>query len=242
MKRIIALLLAVLLLMSMAACSRQEPAGTSAGQTTQPTTEVTEPSTQEVTEPPTMANDQFDPEKSAALIGTWKTTLLLNGKLLNFADMEGFVEMELLYTLNADGTYTRGVEEQVFKMDLAAFESLVENYMMDSYYTKFAAEKKISGWGEKRINEEWEATEKAVAQQHTDEFLSTLNLSYRFTNLNRSGDYYEQDGKLCFSKTDGSYETCSFTLEEGTLTLTDTDDLRPYRQMNINFPITLTKG
>lgn len=245
MNRFFALLLAAVLVLSLTACAPEKPPATepsTEASTEASTQEVTEPSTQEVTEPPTMANDQFDPEKSQALIGTWKTTLILNGKLLNFADMAGFVEMELVYTLNDDGTYTRGVDPQEFQMDLAAFQSIVEEYMMDSYYTKFTAEKKLSGWGEKRINEEWEATEKAAAQTQTDEFLDTLNLSYRFSGLNRSGDYYELDGKLYLSKGEGAYEACSFLLEEGTLTLTDTDDLRTYRQININFPLVLTKG
>ena len=188
-----------------------------------------------------MANEFFDPVASKDLIDTWYVDVVLDGSLLNFPDMESTTTMKLQYQLNGDGTYTRGVDQKEYDTAIAAYESYVRSYMLGRRYAKFAAEKKLEGKKEEKIKEEWSQTGWPEAQVEINDFVEKLYLGYRFSSLNRSGDYYAKDGVLFFSQEDGTYEECPYQLaEDGTLQLLSSTDLRTYSQMKLNFPLTLT--
>ncbi len=246
MKKWIALLL-TLAAVVCTACSQtpEETTGTTteATQATQPTTEAptTQPTT-EATEPPTMANEFFDPVASKDLVDTWSVEVLLDGSLLNFTDLEKSVTMKLQYQLNNDGTYVRGVAQEEYDQAIAAYESYIRDYMLGRRYAKFAAEKKLEGKDEEEIKEAWAQTGWPEAQVEVNTFVDGLYLGYRFSALNRVGDYYAQDGVLYLSQEDGSYEACTYQLAEGSLQLLDSTDLNTYTQVKLTFPLTLTNG
>lgn len=262
MKRWIAMLLALTALLC-AGCSK-EPAAptenttTAPSDTTAPSTEPTETTT-EPTEPPTMANEFFDPEESKNLIDTWTTNVVLDGSILNFPDMESSITVKLRYQLNGDGTYVRGVEQKEFDTAIAAYESFVRDYMLAQRYASFVAEKNLEKKKKDQIAKEWEQTGWPQAQLEVDEFVTGLHLGYRFSTLNRSGDYYASkdvavqdpaadaatepvttEDVLYFSMGDGTYEKCRYVLNTDGLTLLDTTDPNTFSQLNIDFPLTLT--
>ena len=245
MKKWIALL-AVVLSLFLAACGGEPaPAETEPSDvtTTEPTTEATEPSeTEPVTEETTFANDRFDPDACSELIGVWTVPLVLDGELLNLEGMEATVEMTFAYRLNADGTYTRGVEPGEFEAAITAYEDAVGAFMLDRLYAKFTAEKQLEGVSKKKIPELWEQEGKAPAEDQTNRFVEGLYLDYRFAELNTEGDYYEEDGVLWFSREGGSYESCSYTLSEEGLTITGVDNADIYRQVKLEIPLTLVKA
>lgn len=243
MKKAIALLLAVLSL-SLTACGNEQPVATPDIPTTtvaatpdqpEPTTEATEPTT-------TLANDHFDPEAAAALIGSWSTTITMDGAMFNLTEMEETVEMTLIYQLNADGTYTRGVEEEEYHNAIATYGAAVEKFLVDRLYAKFTAEKLIEGISKKKIPTLWEETEKAAAEEQARRFVEGLYLDYRFSQLNSSGDYYAESEIIWFSKTDGTYEPCTYTLSEEGLTITEVEDPKVYKQLKLELPLLLTKA
>lgn len=254
MKRLLALLL-VLAAILCAGCSEEpEPtAEVSQDQSietsdTQNTTEesTTEaPTTQaptEETEPPTMANEYFDPVASAQLIDTWSVDVVLDGSIMNFPDMESSITMKLQYQLNGDGTYIRGVEQEEYDTAIAAYESFINTYMLAQRYATFVAEQKLMSKDEEEISQAWNQSGWPKAQAEVDEFVEKLYLGYRFSFLNRSGDYYAQDGVLYLSQEDGTYEACTYELTEEGLTLLDSTDPAPFTQVKLEFPLLLTNG
>lgn len=260
MKRLIALLLIATAVLCVG-CG-EEPAPTTAPPTEESTTEAptTEPTT-EATEPPTMANDLFDPVASADLIDTWSVDVVLDGTLLNFPDMEGSVTMKLCYQLRDDATYTRGVEPAEYEAAIAEYETLIRSYMLGRRYTTFAAEKKLEGKKDDEIKQIWEQTGWPQAMAEIDQFVSGLHLGYRFSALNRSGDYYAAEvlsypfeeeptlemtpqlmKMLYLSQADGTYEACVYEQTGSELTLLSSTDPNTYTQVKLEFPLTLTNG
>lgn len=249
MKKWIALLLTLTAVLCTACSQEPEPTNAPTTQATEtPTAEAptTEPSTEapttEATEPPTMANEYFDPVASAQLIDTWSVDVVLDGSLLNFPDMESSTTMKLQYQLNNDGTYVRGVEQKEYDIAIAAYESFIRSYMMGQRYAKFAAEKKLEKKDEEEIKAEWNQTGWPEAQVEINDFVEGLYLGYRFSSINRSGDYYAQDGVLYLSQADGTYEACIYQLTETGLQILDSTDPNTYTQLKLAFPLTLTNG
>lgn len=244
MKKALALLMA-LLSIALVACGNEQPVATPDTPTTVTATpDEPEPTTTEATEPPTttLANDRFDPEASGALIGKWTTTITLDGAMFNLTDMEETVQMTLVYQLNGDGTYYRGVAEEEYHTAIAAYGAAVETFMVDRLYAKFTAEKIIEGISKKKIPALWEETEKAAAEEQAKRFVEGLHLDYRFSQLNSSGDYYADNEILWFSKGDGTYEPCTYTLSEEGLTINEVEDPKIYNQLKLEFPLLLTKA
>ena len=243
MKRIVALLL-VLLCVFLAACGKEPPStATPDTPTTEPVQETTEPDTTEpVTEPPTMANDRFDPAEAADLIGTWQTTVTLDGQQFNLVDMEAVVEMKLVYQFNDNGTYFYGVDAEEYTAALAQYAANVEAFMLDRLYAKFTAEKLIEKVSKKKIPELWEQEAKADAEVQAKRFVEGLHLDYRFAGLiGVSGDYYLQDGKLMLSTLEGGYEPCEYALSEEGLSIATVADRNLYEQIKLELPLLLTK-
>lgn len=245
MKKLFALLLAVLCVI-LAGCgdNPELPVATPDIPSSSATPDEPEQPTTEATEPPTttLANDRFDPEASAAIIGNWTTTITLDGALFNLTDLEEKVEMTMSYRLNADGTYYRGVDPEEYHTAIDTYEAAVEKFMLDRLYAKFTAEKIIEGISKKKIPALWEENEKAAAEEQAKRFVEGLYLDYRVSQLNSGGDYYEEDGILWFSKEDGSYEHCGYNLTEEGLIIQEVENPKLYKQLGLELPLLLTKA
>ena len=248
MKKAFALLLVVLTVL-LAACGKEQvPPATADPPSTLPATpdEATKPTeTQPMTEPTTtqpttMANDRFDPVASAPILGRWTTTIALGGDMFNLTDMEETVEMTMVYQLNADGTYYRGIDD--YHTVIANYGAAVERFMLDRLYATFTAEKLIEGVSKKKIPDLWEETEKTNAEEQAKRFIEGLYLDYRFSQLNSYGDYYEEEGVIWFSLEDRSYEPCSYTLSEEGLTVTEVENAKLYKQLGLEIPLLLKKA
>ena len=245
MKKAFALLLAVLTVL-LAACGTEPPVATpDTPSAATPDTAATPDQPvlpTEPTQPTTLANDRFDPEASAAIIGRWTTVITLGGEMFNLTDMEATVQMNLVYELNADGTYYRGVPQEEYHTAIAAYGTAVEQFLIDRFYATFKAEKLIEGVGKKKIDALWEESEKANAEEQARRFVEGMYLDYRFSQLNSSGDYYEENGIIWFSLEDGSYEPCSYNISDIGLMVTQVENIKLYDQLGLEIPLLLTKA
>lgn len=238
MKRFFTIFLVFILLLGLTACGKEASVETT---TTAPTTQpTTEPTTQPTTEPttePTMANDKYDPVLCFDLEGIWQYELVLDGSLLHMTDLEGRWVIPMTYVFLDNGAYTIATGD--VDTVLTAFEEAVENYMFENYHTQFIGDSKLQGMKDAQIEEAWQ-TQQEVARVDAENFVKNLSLAPRIAMLDRSGDYYVEDGKAYLSKSDGTYEVCGFQRgEDGILTLTDTDNPNLYRPLGIDFPMAL---
>lgn len=237
MKRIFAISLAIIMILALAACGGEENVDMT---TTEPTTQpTTQPTTEPTTQPTTMANDKFDPEVCADLVGTWQYTLVLSGSMLHMSDLEDEWVIPLTFMFLDNGVYT--VVANDLGQVLDDFEAAIENYMFENYHNQFVGDGKLNGLSDAKIEEQWQ-TQQETAREDAKNFVKNLSLYPRIAQLERDGDYYVEDGKVYLSVGDG-YEVCSFqySAEEDVLTLIDTDNLGIYRPLGISFPLILNR-
>lgn len=247
MKKLTALLLALILLLTLAACAEDAPVPTEPS--TEPSTEpMTEPTTEPVTEPtepptePFVPHEKFDLEFCGDVVGEWNTMIVLDGSLLNIPDLEGSSSFMLSYQFLGTGEYE--IDVHGFNDAIAEYEDLVAAYLFAGYYSKFAAECKLKGMNAEQIEEAWIGEKEEQARADALKFVADLSLAARFAALVRQGDYYVEDGRLYTANGDGTYESYAFSLVEqdglsGLLSLDDTDNPGTYRTLGIKFPLVL---
>ena len=240
MKKLIALLLAALMVCSLAACDGQSgQTDPSTEPSTAPSTEPSTEPTTEPTEPPVVLPENFDPIICAPLVGTWTTQVVLDGSLMNMLNMEGSVTYTVTYTFTEVGTYTITSDETEVAAALDGYKTLLQTHMVDSLYSKFYAECRLQGMGKTKIAKLWEEEKKAEAEQSALDFVTRINLDSRIKAIDRAGDYHVKQGLLNISLNDG-YETSAYDITDGILTLTDTDNSTFYTPLGMKFPLTLT--
>lgn len=244
MKKMTALLLALMLI--LAACAKDAPAAT------EPTTAATEPSTRVTTAPPTrppvevpeveevpvVEDTLFDPDDCAELIGQWNLTVTISSNYMNIPDFTGSTSFPVIWTFGDDGRYTMELNG-AFAKAIVDYETLLADFMIDGYYSKFVAEKKISALTSKQIQERWEEYGLSDAQEKTHGYLDELALSTTFLDLVRSGYYYVEDDMLYLSVDEEEYESFRFTIDEEGLILSNSSRIRFYSGLCIRFPVAL---
>ena len=219
MKRMVALTLSVLMILSFAGCGK-EPQPSATVSTTAPTTVATEPTTIPTTAPtepttvPTEPPGKFDPEACAALFASWTFTVTLDESLMALPEFEGSASFPVTWSFDSDGTYTTMADSAEA---ITAFETLLIDYMVDSRFRIFKAECDLKGKYDAYIQKEW--NEGGLGEQTRQEATQTvadLDLTGRYAQLEREGEYYVGDGILYLDE-----DAYPFTLEDGKLTLTD---------------------
>lgn len=244
MKKLMALFLAALLAVSAVGCA-SKPAEPTNEPTTEPTTApttqpTTEPTTEPVTEPPVVLPENFDSELCAPLFGTWTAEAVLDGSLMNMLDMEEKVTYTVTYSFSDHGAYTIKADPAEVASALVSYRLLLKNHMVDSLYDKFFAECRVQGISKSKIPQLWEDGEKEKAEKSAEDFVAMIDLASHITPIKRVGDYYVEDGVLKISLSSGGYEASTFAIEEGVLTLSDTDNAAFYSPLGIQFPLILT--
>lgn len=239
MKKLMALLLAVLMVCS-AACARQEPETTTDPAVTDPTTAPTTEATEPTTEPPVVLPENFDPVLCAPLVGTWTAEVVLDGSMMNILDMTESVSYTVTYTFSKYGAYTITSDKAEVAAAVDTYKTLLQTYMVESLYSKFFAERRLQGMSKTKIETLWEESEKAVAEQTASNFVNGIGLENRIKPIKRVGDYYAEQGLLYISLSSGGYETSGYSLVDGVLTLSDTDNRDFYAPLGVKFPLNLT--
>ena len=244
MKKFTALLLTAAMLLTMAACAAEpEPPVTTGQPTTEPSTQpTTQPTEPPETEPAPTEYFMFQREACQPLFGTWQYTVTLDKDLQNMTDFEKSVSFQMYYTFNEDSTFAARVDEDAFRTAISEFEEALLEYMMDRGYTSFRADLRRIGYSVERIDQLWADGEEAKVRKNAETTIAALGLGRQCSQLIRSGYYYVVEGRVYTSLNEQAFEASTFTVEDGTLTLLDTDNPLVYRPLRINFPLTLTKA
>lgn len=259
MKKSICLILALALMLALAACERA-PDPASATADTQPTTEptvtdppiteppiteppVTEPPVTEppITEPPDIeppeAHEKFDAAKCAPLLGTWSTTITLDGQLQNFELFTGRTTFELYYSFDEFGYFRAYADQTEFDNAIDDYEAMVIDHMVELRYITFKGPLEYQGVPEEEIQAQWFNGPELDARVECEEAVAALNLYHRFGKLLREGQYYVDSGKLYTQLSDGTFESSTYVPEATALSLMSSSNLPLYRDICINFPL-----
>ena len=254
MKKMMLVLLVAMLLLT--ACSENEipqttastsetVPGDSAVEPTEPSTVVTTPAptrppveVPEVEEVPVEENTPFDYDACTELFGAWELTVTITSAYANAPDFTGSASFPATFTFTDDGRYTVTLQRDSFEAAIHGYENALADFMIEGYYNKFVAEKKISALTDQQIQQRWEESGLANAQNQAHSFLDSMTLGYNFGKLVRSGYYYAEDGVLYLSVGD-DYESFQYTIDEEGLILSKSSRIRYYSQLCIYFPTAL---
>ena len=212
----------------------------------------TEPSTKATTAPPTRPPVEvpeveevpvdeeipFDFAECADLIGAWTLTVNISSNYLNVPDFTGSTSFPVTFTFGDDGRYTVTLEQKSYEDAIIGYENQLADFMIEGYYNKFVAEKKISALTDKQIKQRWEDGGLSDAQKKTHSYLDELGLGKTFAVLVRAGYYYAEDGVLYLSVEDG-YESFQYDIDEEGLILSRSSRIRYYTNLCIYFPTAL---
>lgn len=243
MKKLLALFCAVLLIFTVAACT-QEPAP-STGPSTEPSTEapaaqttLPEETTLPETEPTEPPNPNFDPELCKEVFGTWTIEVVLDSKSMVMPDFDFSTSFHVGWELREDGTYTACPDPEVYETNVKAYDEKVTEYMVDSRYHMFVAEKKIEGMKEEKIQELW-AQEEPKVREEVASTVEGLAFGKSYAALDREGHYYVEDGSIYLSRPDGGYDTFTYQLGTTSLTFNNSNNISYYENAGFQFPLTL---
>jgi len=252
LKKIVILSLVLLLILTACAGKAKDTTPTTA-----PITEATEPSTRVTTVPPTrpavevpvvdeapeVENPLFEATECTNLFGSWRLDVTVSSNYMNIPNFTGSVTFPVIWTFGSDGRFKMELNGAYAKA-IVDYETMLADFMIEGYYNKFVAEKKISALTDKQIQARWEEYGLSNAQTQTHSYLDELGMANTFLNLARAGYYYVEDDVLYLSVTDEAldeddYESFRFTIDEEGLVLSNSSRIRFYSNLCVRFPVAL---
>lgn len=143
MKKLLALLLALVMVFALVACGNDDVKNDDDDDDKDPTTSTTapvgdptdppivtptdppivtptDPENQDPTQAPPVTDPPVESSLAEQIVGTWTTTVQMTGDMVQLPTFTGALEMKIDYIIRADGT-------GVAKMDKAAFDASVDN-------------------------------------------------------------------------------------------------------------------
>lgn len=244
MKKLIVPLLATLLLCG---CADTAPVVTTPTEATEPVRIATTPPTRppvvvpEVEEIPVVDNPLFDPWDCEVLVGQWEMKVTIPSDYMNVTDFTGTASFPVVWTFQEDGRYTVTLDQESYSDAILSYENQLVDFMMEGYYNRFVAEKKISALSDAEIQERWEWSEtgRAKYQTMTHDFLDQFALRDVYTQVIRGGYYYVQEDVLHLTYGEEE-ETFQFQVDEEGLILSNSSRIGFYdRTLGIRFPTAL---
>jgi hypothetical protein len=125
LQKLIALLLALVMVLALAACGNDDAKKDDGKDPTTSTTAPTDPPADptdppaDPTDPPADPTDPTDPPNAPSkmfdkLPGSWAATLSFNGEAMGVPAFTGTLDMKVITKFDADGTYTMTVDTEAF--------------------------------------------------------------------------------------------------------------------------------
>lgn len=240
MKKVLLTLLAAMLVLTGCGANHTEPTDPSTAPTKITTTPPTRPPVEvpEVEEVPVVEDSLFNPWECEDLIGKWTMQVTIASDYMNIPDFKGTTSFPVTWTFGDDGRYTVTLEQKSFEAAIIGYENALADFMIQGYYNKFVAEKKISDLNAEQIQERWEEYGLSQAQESTHGFLDNLGLGKTFAQLVRGGYYHVKDGVLHMTIGEEA-ETFLYTIDEEGLILSNSSRIRFYGTLGIRFPTAL---
>lgn len=251
MKKLFALLLALVMVIALAACTNS---GSGEDETEPETTEATEPTeTAEATEPATTEDTTepqddettgetyaFDAAAAAPVFGDWSYTLTVTGEQMGVTDFDGELSMAMNFSFGEDGTLTISVDEAAMEESLTAFAQDMEAYLVDTMYAQFAAQGMDEAAADAAMQEEYQMSVEEYAAAAMDA-MDVSSLSSLASGMETSGTYAVVGDVIYTYEDNGASQDYTFTVEGDTLTFTGSNLEEDMAAAGITFPMVLTR-
>lgn len=244
MKKIIALLLSVMLLLGLVACGNSgtettAPSNTAA--TTAPTTEpATEPDAGATTEP--QVTYTFDLTAAEPILGSWQYDFEMDcATMFGMAGADLKLPMSMIFTFGEDGTMSVAVDGEKLSANLENFNVQLAAALTDMMYQQFADQGMDKEAADAAMQEKYQMTVEEFSEETARQSFTASSLE---ESLESSDSLYCVEGNQIYSYAEGAEsdaEINTFQVEGDTLTLLDSNQAEMYEALGMAFPLTLTR-
>lgn len=114
MKKLLALLLALVMIFALAACNSGDKKDDDEGKSKDPSSSVVPAAT--------------------TIVGTWKYNISLSGEAMGYEGIEATIDLQITQSFKEDGTLTMSVNEEKLMASMPAFEDALVDFLIENQY------------------------------------------------------------------------------------------------------------
>jgi len=172
-----------------------------------------------------ITDPRFTTAATKDLHGTWVCYLEMDGTLMNLADFEGILPINLILELGNDGS-------AVMRLEIADEEAFNENmreYMLNQMYA-------AAGGSKEAVDSAMLAAYDMTTEEYVDELLKEMDFDEELDQITEELVYYVEDGKF-YSDRDWDEEMASnaITLNGDSLTIEGMGTDMSYKENDLTF-------
>ena len=210
MKKFLALLLAVMMVMSLAACGADA-----------------------------------DKELTEKIQGSWTLELTMNGDMMGVSEFTGEIALPITITFDADGIMTMHMTEENKAVFTESLETEMYTFMTDMMYSQFEDMGMTREEADAAVQEYYGQTMEEVIEELMAEVMTELDADELAAEMESSSAYIIKNGKLYTGESTDDLDVmeCNeIELSGNTLKLLSSNDASTWEDLNLTFPITLTRA
>lgn len=210
MKKFLALLLAVMMVMSLAACGADA-----------------------------------DKELTEKIQGSWTLELTMNGDMMGVSEFTGEIALPITITFDADGIMTMHMTEENKAVFTESLETEMYTFMTDMMYSQFEDMGMTREEADAAVQEYYGQTMEEVIEELMAEVMAELDADELAAEMESSSAYIIKNGKLYTGESTDDLDVmeCNeIELSGNTLKLLSSNDASTWEDLNLTFPITLTRA
>ena len=210
MKKFLALLLAVMMVMSLAACGADA-----------------------------------DKELTEKIQGSWTLELTMNGDMMGVSEFTGEIALPITITFDADGIMTMHMTEENKAVFTESLETEMYTFMTDMMYSQFEDMGMTREEADAAVQEYYGQTMEELIEELMAEVMAELDADELAAEMESSSAYIIKNGKLYTGESTDDLDVmeCNeIELSGNTLKLLSSNDASTWEDLNLTFPITLTRA
>lgn len=210
MKKFLALLLAVMMVMTLAACGADA-----------------------------------DKELTEKIQGSWTLELTMNGDMMGVSEFTGEIALPITITFDADGIMTMHMTEENKAVFTESLETKMYTFMTDMMYSQFEDMGMTREEADAAVQEYYGQTMEELIEELMAEVMTELDADELAAEMESSSAYIIKNGKLYTGESTDDLDVmeCNeIELSGNTLKLLSSNDASTWEDLNLTFPITLTRA
>jgi hypothetical protein len=210
MKKFLALLLAVMMVMTLAACGADA-----------------------------------DKELTEKIQGSWTLELTMTGDMMGVSEFTGEIALPITITFDADGIMTMHMTEENKAVFTESLETEMYAFMTDMMYSQFEDMGMTREEADAAVQEYYGQTMEELIEELMADVMAELNADELAAEMESSSAYIIKNGKLYTGESTDDLDVmeCNeIELSGNTLKLLSSNDASTWEDLNLTFPITLTRA